>query len=104
MSDRTIDGAVPAGADVSRGRTYMSPPARLALAGGVSAAVLGFMVWGLWPSPPKAPPFQSFNQNVGRPWVQPALPEASPPPQADRYPAPPPSRAERGIRMHASVS
>jgi type IV secretory pathway VirB10-like protein len=82
MSDHTIDGAVSAGADVSRGRAYMSPPARLALAGGVSVAVLGFMVWGLWPSAPKTPPIQSFNQTEGRPWVQPSLPAALPPPVA----------------------
>jgi type IV secretion system protein VirB10 len=88
MSDQTVDGAAPAGGDVSRGRTYMSPPARLALAGGVSVAVLGFMAWGLWPSTPKTPPIQSFNQSEGQPWVQPALPAASPPPVAPVTAAP----------------
>jgi type IV secretion system protein VirB10 len=82
MSDHTLDGAASADADVSRGRAYLSPPARLALAGGVSVAVLGFMVWGLWPSAPKAPPIQSFNQTEGRPWVQPFPPAALPPPVA----------------------
>jgi type IV secretion system protein VirB10 len=82
MSDNTLDGAIRADADVSRGRTYLPPTARLAMAGGVSVAVLGFMVWGLWPSAPKSPPVQSFNQTEGRPWVQPAFPAASPPPIA----------------------
>ncbi len=82
----TVDGPEPGG-DVSRGRNYLSPTGRLVVAGCVGVGVLGFMTWGLWPTPPKGPPVQSFNHSEGRPWAPPALPAvamvpapAAPPP------------------------
>lgn len=76
-----------AGSDVSRGRIYLPPIARLGLFGVSGISVLGFMAWALMPAAPKAASVQQFNHTEGRPWVSPvtsvtasmALP-ASPPP------------------------
>ena len=62
------------GDDVSRGRTYLKPSTRIALAGTVAVLVLGGIGWTLIPSGHKAPDLQSFNHNEGRPYYPPAIP------------------------------
>lgn len=83
---------VPPDKDVSRGRTYLKPWARLALAGGVSAVVLGGIGWMLLPHAPRAPLPQKFSHTEGRPWATPPIPVAyklpspikTPPPEAPK--------------------
>ena len=81
MSGQTFDGPPP-GAGVSRGRSHLTPTARIAVAAAVGLGVVGFAGYTMMPSPPKSPPIETFNHGGGRPWSEPMLPPvaAKPPP------------------------
>ena len=93
----------PAGEDVTRGRRYLKPGTRLVLAGTVSAAVFGLIVYEMLPAPQRGPLTQNFQHSGGRPWVMPAInvsfrtPSPLPPPPsppAAKVTLPPPTPAE----------
>lgn len=81
MSGQTFDGPPP-GTGVSRGRSHLTPPARIAIAAAVGLGVVGFAGYTMMPSRPKAPAIETFNHGSGRPWSKPLLPPIAqkPPP------------------------
>jgi type IV secretion system protein VirB10 len=81
------------GEDVSRGRTYLRPVARMAVAASVGVGVLGGIVWTLLPASHSAPAVQSFNHNEGRPWAPPVMPAAFQVPVASAPPTPPAAKS-----------
>ena len=91
----------PSGEDVTRGRRYLKPGTRLALAGTVSAAVLGFIVYGMLPARHQAPLAQNFQHSGGRPWSMPALQQVS---YRTPSPLPPPSRPAAKVDLPAPVA
>lgn len=76
MSGRTFGGPPP-GAAVSRGRTYLSPTARIGVAAAVGLSVVGAIGYVMMPSPPKAPTAETFNHSGGRPWAEVKIPPPS---------------------------
>ena len=77
MSGQTFDGPPP-GAGVSRGRSHLTPTARIAVAAAVGLGVVGFAGYTMMPGKPKAPAIETFNHGGGRPWADPALPPVVP--------------------------
>ncbi len=73
MSGQTFDGPPP-GAAVSRGRSHLTPTARIAVATVMGLGVVGFIGYTMMPGKPKAPAIETFNHGGGRPWSDPALP------------------------------
>ena len=73
MSGQTFDGPPP-GAGVSRGRSHLTPRARIAVAAAVGLGVVGFAGYTMMPGKPKAPSIETFNHGGGRPWSAPMLP------------------------------
>ncbi len=73
MSGQTFDGPPP-GAGVSRGRSHLTPTARIAVAAVVGLGVVGFAGYTMMPGKPKAPSIETFNHGGGRPWSEPMLP------------------------------
>ncbi len=81
MSGETFDGPPP-GSGVSRGRSHLTPSARIAVAAAVGLGVVGFAGYTMMPSKPKAPPIESFTHGGGRPWAPPTLPPITSKPPA----------------------
>lgn len=88
MSGQTF-GGLPPGAAVSRGRTYLSPKARIGVAAAVGLSVVGAIGYVMMPSPPKAPTAETFNHGEGRPWSKPLLPDPAPAKRAPTVATPP---------------